>query len=84
MKRRQRGSDWYRVGVGERLVRVEKPGLVDWSTENRVRAVAAVIMVVLLVVISVHALFAGWDRQIAIDDERNRQQWSDFYAAQEG
>lgn len=80
MKRKQRGADWY--VIDGKLVRLGKPTLVDWSTENKVRAVAAVMMIVLLIGLSVHLMFGALDRQIALDDAKNAQQWSDFYAAQ--
>lgn len=80
MKRKQRGGDWY--VIDGKLVRLGKPTLVDWTIENRVRAVAAVGMVVLLIGLSVHLMFGALDRQIALDDAKNAQQWSDFYAAQ--
>lgn len=80
--RQQRGADWY--VIDGKLIRLEKkPGIIEWSAANRVRAVAAVVMIVVLIAAGVHAWFIGWDKQIALNDEKNIQQWGDFYAAQE-
>ncbi len=82
-RRRQRGADWY--VIDGKLIRLDrKPGLIDWTAENRFRAAAAVGLVVLMIMVGIHMAFSAWDKQIAIDDEINRQQLGDFYAAQAG